>query len=847
MSISAGTRLGPYEIVSALGAGGMGEVYKARDTRLDRIVAIKVLPASTAHDPDSRARFEREAKTISQLKHPHICTLYDVGTDAPAPAYLVMEYLEGETLTARIKKGPLPIEQALAYAIQIADALDKAHRQGIVHRDLKPGNIMLTKTGATLLDFGLAKIAPPANVTTMETLTAPTQSAAEPLTARGTILGTFQYMAPEQIEGQEADARADLWAFGCVLYEMVTARRPFEGKMQASLVGAILEREPTPMVELQPLSQPALGRLVRTCLAKNPDDRFQNAHDLWLQLQWIEEGGSAAGLPAPVIAHRKRRERTIWVAGALALAAIASTTAWLIKLAPAITNIVTRFTFTLPEGQQFSTRGHPVAIAPDGSKAAYIANFQIYLRAMSQLTAQPLAGTQGNPTDLVFSPDSQSIAYFANPGGGAGFTLMKIAVSGGAPVKLCATDRPFGLSWRNGTIVFGQNSASVHGIQAVADTGGTPRTLVTVDKKENAGQPQMLDDGRHLIFTLQPAGAKSWDEADIVVQTIDGGARKTLVHGGTDGRVVPDGYLLYATGDNLLAVAFDVRTLALRGGPVPVLAGVRGASRDSTGAREFAVSDTGALVYAQGPATEQRLLVWVDRQGHEQPIPAKPRAYWDPRVSPDGTRIVVWANDDKSENNLWVWDLAHEILTRLTDGARDERYPVWTPDSRRVVFMSGNEFRRAAVDGTGTPEIISPNGFRPFGVSPDGRLLVYGKVNRGTGLDLMVLPLDAGGQPRPLIQTKFNEYHAKISPDGRWIAYQSDKSGTNEIYVQPFPRSRRATGKSRPRAARLPYGRATGMSCSMWRRSSPRRSWPSPCSFQGRPSRTASRNRCSSW
>ncbi len=798
MPLGAGTRLGPYEILAPLGAGGMGEVYKATDTRLDRLVAIKVLPARTAQDSESRARFEREAKTISQLKHPHICTLYDVGTDAAAPAYLVMEFLEGETLAARLNKGPVPVEQALEYALQIAEALDKAHRQGIVHRDLKPGNVMLTKTGAVLLDFGLAKIVPPKTLATLETQPTPQKgqggSGGGPLTAQGTILGTFQYMAPEQVEGQEADARADLWAFGCVLYEMITGKRTFEGKTQASLFGAILERQPTPVTELQPLVPPALARVVRTCLAKNPDDRFQTAHDLLLQLQWIEEGGSAAGLPAPVIARRKRRERTVWVTGAVALAAIASTTAWLIKPAPALTNIVTRFTFTLPDGQQFSRTGRRfVAISPDGSKVAYIANNQIYVRAMSQLTAQPLAGTNEDPLDLVFSPDSQWIAYFAAPAGQPTFTLKKIAVAGGAPVKLCATDWPFGSSWRHGTIVFGQNGATAHGIQAVADTGGTPRTVVTVDQKEQAAQPQMLDDDRHVIFTLRPASAKSWDEADIVVQAIDGGARKTLVHGGTDGRVLPDGHLLYATGGNLLAVAFDARTQALRGGPVPVLEGVRWASWDSTGAGEFAVSDTGALVYAPGTpvaATAPRPMVWVDRLGHEQPINAPPHSYRYPRLSPDGTRIVVSAAD--REKDLWVWDLAHEILTHLTFGSDEENYAVWTPDGRRVVFQSGTgpaQILRIAADGTGTPEklLASDVNVVPDGISPDGKFLVYRALNKAASWDLMVLPLDGSSQPRPLIQTKFAEQDAVISADGRWIAYDSYESGSSGINVRPFP------------------------------------------------------------
>ena len=804
MPLTTGQRLGPYEIVAAIGAGGMGEVYKAKDTRLDRTVAIKVLPAANAADPDFRARFEREARTISQLNHPHICALYDVGAGTvPAHGvglspstveYLVMEHLEGETLADRLKKGPIPVEQALEIATEMADALDKAHRLGIIHRDLKPANVMLTKSGSKLLDFGLAKMGVAPQPGTVETrlLTSPPPVGAsvDPLTARGTILGTFQYMAPEQLEGKDADTRTDIWAFGCVVYEMVTGKRTFDGKTQASLIAAILEREPTPMAELLPITPPALGRLVRTCLAKDPDNRFQTAHDLGLQLQWIDEGGSAAGLPAPVIAKRKQRERTMWLAVAAVAAALAGAATWWLKPAPDVTNIVSRFRYDLPEGQSFTRTGrHIVAISPDGTKIAYVASNQLYIRPIGQLEAQPIRGTNEDPLEPVFSPDSKELAYFVPSGSST--TLKKIAVAGGAPVTLCSLESfPYGVTWKNGQIAFGQNGGKSFGILAVAETGGTPRTLASVDPaKERATQPQLLDDGTHLVFTVLSAGATG-DEGQIVVQPLDGGARTVLVNGGTNGQIVATGQLLYIHNATLLAVPFDVKRLAVVGGPVPIVEGVRETS--SSWAGQFSISREGTLAYAPGSYSGgERQLVWVDRQGHEQPIGAKPRAYGYPRISPDGTKLAITSSDE--ENDVWTWDLVKETLTRLTFGPAVELYPVWMPDSRRVVFRSSEAGRtdvfRKMADGTGTVEPLTKDGAggEPQSISPDGKLLVLRTAQSTSASDLMILPLDGSGPPKPLLaDAKFGELNGEISPDGRWIAYQSNENGV-EVYVRPFP------------------------------------------------------------
>ncbi|HJR59326.1 MAG TPA: protein kinase [Vicinamibacterales bacterium] len=803
MALITGSRLGPYEIVAALGAGGMGEVYRATDTRLARTVAIKVLPQMLAADPQFRDRFEREARVVSQLNHPNICTLYDIG-EQNGTAFLVMELLEGETLADRIRKGPLTVDQVLDYAMQIADALDKAHRQGIIHRDLKPANVMLVRGGSgsvpstcKLLDFGLAKIGAIAGSGIVETrmVTSPVPSAGgTPLTAQGSILGTFQYMAPEQVEGQEVDGRADLWAFGCVVYEMITGRPPFEGKSHASLIAAILEREPRPMSELQPMTPPALGRVVRTCLAKNPSDRFQTAHDLWLQLQWIEEGGSAAGLPPPVIAHRRHRDRAVWLTVAAIVGLAGAALAWWLKPAPPVTRVVSRFEYLLPEAHRFSRSGrHVVAISPDGTKLAYVANQQLFLRPMDQLDAQPIRGSDQDPIDPVFSPDGQWLAYFVAPKGSTGrFSLRKISVAGGAPVTLAETAASHGVSWVGSTIVFGQNEAGKDStITAVPDTGGAPRVLVTVAARDGrATQPQLLDGGRHVLFNVRPLQDAPDNEGQIVVQGLDGGPRIVLAENGRNPRRLPSGHLVFFRNGTLLAVAVDWDRFALAGGPVPVVEGVAGAAQSWIG--QFDISRNGTMVYRPGAVGNNELQpAWVDRTGREQPLAARAAAYQRVSLSPQGDRIAAVIAGD--EQDVWVWDIAKETMTRLTFGPAAEGSPQWTPDGRHVVFMSRSEtgevdiFRRAA-DGTGVVEPVTKDGAggAPLSFSPDGRQLLFRKQPAGGGADLALLSI--GSAPSPLLANPgYNEQNGVISPDGRWIAYESNETAAVDIYVRPFP------------------------------------------------------------
>jgi hypothetical protein len=525
MRLTPGSRLGPYEIVSAIGAGGMGEVYRARDTRLDRAVAIKVLPL-TAVDPQFRDRFEREARTVSRLDHPHICTLHDVGQEGDT-AYLVMQHLDGETLEARLAHGSLPLADALALGVQIAEALDAAHRAGVVHRDVKPGNIMLTKSGAKLLDFGLAKMHAP-QVPTMASMV-PTTPA---LTTQGTILGTFEYMAPEQLAGEEADARTDIFALGVVLFEMVTGRRAFDRKTQATLIGAILKDEPPPVSSLVAVAPPALDFTVSKCLAKERDRRWQSAGDIASQLSWIARSGAASGSVAPSVATAPRLETSVrttrsparpWIATAAVIAVIAATAAvtWLLKPAPAVSpQAVTRFTIDLPEGQAFTRTGRPyIAISPDGTRVVYVANQQLYLRTLDQVAAVPIRGSNVDPVNPFFSPDGNWIAFWSPISN----DLKKLAVTGGTPVTIAAAGNPYGASWSGERIVF---AAGAEGIYEVPASGGTPRQIVKVDgSKEQAFGPQLLPDDC-VLFTL--ATNKAWDNARIVVQSIATGTRTVV-------------------------------------------------------------------------------------------------------------------------------------------------------------------------------------------------------------------------------------------------------------------------------------------------------------------------------
>ena len=580
----------------------MGEVYSATDTRLDRTVAIKVLPERMADDPQRRERFEREAKAVSSLNHPHICTLHDVG-EQDGTHYLVMELVEGDTLAARLEKGRLPLDQALEYAIQIADALDKAHRQGIVHRDLKPGNIMLTKSGVKLLDFGLAKLKGDAGSASTFSQMA-TADASKPLTAEGSIIGTLQYMAPEQLEGKDADARTDIFAFGAVVYEMVTGKKAFEGKSQVSLMAAILEHEPRPMTEAQEMTPRALDHVVRTCLAKDPEGRWQSALDLMREVKWV--AGSDSEDRQESVSQSKLQSKLTWVAAIVIMGIVAGVAGWVLK--PEAPGAVIRLSHVLP-ADQLLTRGirGPLAIAPDGSRMAYVANRQIYVRAMESLDSTPIPGTEEAPTNLFFSPDGQWIGYWSGIDG----QLKKIPVTGGVPVSLSDIANPFGppIWGTDDNIVFGQRE----GVTQVSANGGTPELLIERGGEgNNLGNPQILPDGRSVVFEVGGAGGQ------IAVQSLESGQRKILFPGGSP-RYVPTGHLVYVVDGVLFAVPFDLDTSEVVGGPLAVVGGpVYG--------RSYALSDSGTLVFVPGTTTGgQPWSGLIDREtrnrwGHWRPV-----------------------------------------------------------------------------------------------------------------------------------------------------------------------------------------------------------------------------------
>jgi serine/threonine-protein kinase len=766
----------------------MGEVYRARDTRLDRIVAIKVLPPHLADRSELRERFEREAKTIASLNHPHICVLHDIGQQDGID-YLVMEYLEGETLAQRLHKGPLPLEQVLQFAVEIADALDKAHRKGVTHRDLKPGNIMLTKSGTKLLDFGLAKLkqeVAPANVQLSQLPTA-----SDPLTAQGTIVGTLQYMAPEQLEGKEVDARTDIFAFGAVVYEMATGKRAFEGKTQASVIGAILKDDPPPISSLQPMTPLALDRVVKKCLAKEQEKRWQAASDVCDELNWIAEGGSQVTLvptAAPKGIRALGRRPLILGLGSLLLGlAVASLTTWNLKPSPP--QPVTRTVINLPSGQQLAglDNGPAVALSPDGTHLAYVARQggmqQLYLRAMDSLESRAIPGTEGaiNP---IFSPDGQWLGFFA------GGKLKKVSVGGGAALTLGDAGVPVGASWGNQKVlVFAPSNNGV--LQQVSDAGGARQGLTRFEKGEISHRwPELLPSTKAVLFS-GGTNPNNWINSQVSAQSLGTGERRNLIQGATQPRYALSGHLVYAQGGNLMAVPFDPQRLAVTGAAAPVVEGVLQST--SSGGAQYSLSATGSLVYVPGgvQSLAQSRLVWVNRNGVEQPSAAPVHAYRFPRLSPDGRRLAVEI-DEPDSSDVWLYDLSRETLTRLTFGGSVNQNANWTPDGRRIAFRSNKEgasnlFWQLADGSGGLERLTTSDNFQSANsLSPDGQLLAFIEVNPTTGYDVWVLRM-GDRKAQPFLRMPFLESAPRFSPDGRWLAYISDESGRREVYMQPYP------------------------------------------------------------
>jgi len=768
--LAAGTRFGPYEILSPLGQGGMGEVYRACDTRLDRTVAIKVLPSHLAHDPQFRERFEREARAVSSLNHPNICVLHDIGNEGGVD-YLVMECLEGETLAARLERGALPVADALRYSIEIASALDSAHRRGVVHRDLKPGNVMLTKTCAKLLDFGLAKVralAAPAPAERTATMT---------ITTEGSIVGTFQYMSPEQLEGREADARSDIFAFGATLYEMLTGKRAFSGQSQASLITAIMSAQPAPASSVQPGVPAPLDRVVRLCLAKAPDERWQSAHDLAEELRWIQEGGSQAAAALPAAAPAKSRARIGWIAAAVIEAAALLLAAVLLRQEKPAPPPPVRFSISPPEGATLIDGARP-EVSPDGQWVIFGAltggQAQLYVHSLAGGTARLLTGEVG---PAYWSFDSRS---FLSRSGASAFSRRSVNGDPPQPIQLAFTASYS--SWGPAGIV-NAGGQEVHWFGA---DGSGARTIKT-DPKGAFSYASWLPGGQWLIYN-QAANLGPNAASVVHALSLDGKTDRTLGRMGGPAIYTAPGYLVFMRGGVLMAQAFDAKRLELHGAPVPVTDHVGAVSNGNLGA--FSVSNNGVLVFRPGTTQSDTQMVWMDRSGNRLGTLGAPADYSNPALSPDGTRLAVGIRDPATQmRDIWVLDLVRNASSRLTFDPADDLNPVWSPDGSRIAFSSDRRGARALyiknASGTGDDELLldSPVASNVEDWSRDGRWIAF---NRGTPAQAIWVFSTEARKAQPFLESPFQLDQASFSPDGHWLAYRSGENGRTEVYVRPF-------------------------------------------------------------
>jgi serine/threonine protein kinase/Tol biopolymer transport system component len=805
MPLSAGSRVGPYEIVGALGAGGMGEVYRARDTKLDRDVAIKILPELFANDPERLARFQREAKTLASLNHPNIAQIHGI-EDSGYTRALVMEIVEGEDLAARLTRGRLSTADTLLIAKQVAEALDAAHERGIVHRDLKPANIRVTDDGTVkVLDFGLAKAMDAGGQSAADAMNSPTF--ASPRTELGVILGTAAYMAPEQATGKAVDKRADIWAFGCVLYELLTGRSPFASDSAAESIGMVVTRDPD-WSALPSSLPPTVRQLIRRCLTKDPKQRLRDIGEARIALSQplVEPTTEPPDAATPRSQRTRVRRAVAWTAAVFALAMIGAAATWSSSRgtrpdAPILSLGIDAGGDTALAGVGWAGLhwvGPTAVLSPDGRLLVFIARgpsggrWQLYTRRLDALKATALAGTE-DAFAPFFSPDGRSIAFFSTG------RLMKVALNGGAVTTICPAEEGRGGAWaEDGTILFAPRPDGP--LFRVSSDGGTPTqatTLDTASKEATHRWPQVLPGGRAFLFTVH-SGPSASDAGTIVGQWTSDGKRTILHRGGLYGRYAPSGHLLYVHQGSLFAAQFDVERLQVTGTPVAVVGEVEHAL--TNGSAQFSFSNTGLLAYRRARSAN-RLLQWMDVAGQVQPMRNVSAEYQEARFSDDGTRLLLVVSDG-AQSDVWVYDIPRDTMLRLTFHPDNDWSPSWSPDGSYVVYGSWradvgtfNLFMHRA-DGTGQPERLtsSRNSQMPVAWHPSGQYLLYSERRPETGEDLMLLRMERTptgewkpGATRALLGSASSELNGKFSPDGKWLAYTSDESGRTEVYVQPFP------------------------------------------------------------
>ena len=799
MPLPAGTKLGPYDIESPLGSGGMGEVYRARDTRLNRSVAIKVLPTHLSGQPEARQRFDQEARAISALNHPHICHLYDVGSQ-DGVSYLVMELLDGESLAERLRRGPLPLEQMLRYGAEIAEGLQAAHRSGVVHRDLKPGNIMLTKAGAKLMDFGLAKGLMQANKPTSDLTVNLTSRGAVPLTAQGTIVGTFEYMSPEQVEGKETDARSDIFSLGAVLYEMVTGKRAFEGKTMGSVAAAILEKEPEAMTTISPMTPPGLQHVVQGCIAKDPDSRWQSAADIVRELQWIGGTGSQTGSPVLHAPSRRWRERAVWGTAVVVLLA-ACLGAWLSR---APTHVL-RASLLAPAGATYDLMGDfsgPPALSPDGTRLVFAAHSGkepdvLWVRKLDG-AVQKLAGTEGAYCPF-WSPDSRFIGFFG-PG-----KLSKIPAGGGPVIALADAPNARGGAWgKENVIVYAPDyRGSLMRVNAAGANVTAPVTKIDASKHTTHRWPVFLPDGRHFLFLATSHTGANSEQNGVYLASVDNDRTKLVLASDSQAQYAA-GYLLFHQQRAVVAQKFDVARGTLSGEQQIVVSNVQYDS--GTWHTTFTATDDGLFVYEPGSSgiSADYGLIWTDRTGKSLGTVLEHTAFKGMKLSPDGKRLVVALGDPLID--IWVFDLEHGTKTRMTFDPATHIEPAWSPDGQKVVFMvqngsriqSGSTLHARLASGGGQDEVLLENRGEPMTVSwpqmsADGHFLVYQQQNGPSGTSVWAMPLTGDRKPFELVKPESPDgmvTFSRLSFDGRWLAYSLRDSGREEIYVTSFPSGR---------------------------------------------------------